>query len=143
MSTISLPLTGLWLRLSGFFLMLSGPSLVFQSFGFNSLRQDIRFRYSVLAFGGIADEPGSLGEEFPHLLQGQLFRFREHGPEEDGIGEIADLDTECQLPVKVPPSILGCKREIAAFDGCSPRTGCRISIQSLPFQWVSPDRSLC
>jgi hypothetical protein len=81
--------------------MLSGASLVFQSFGFNSLRQDTGFRYSVLAFGGIADEPGSLGEEFPHLLQGQLFSFREHGPEEDGIGEIADLDTECQLPVKV------------------------------------------
>jgi hypothetical protein len=100
-------LSGFWLCLSGFLLVLSGASPVFQSFGFNSLRQDTGFRDSVLAFGGIADEPGGLSEEFPHLLQGQLFRFREHGPEEDGIGEIADLDTECQLPVKVPPSILG------------------------------------
>jgi hypothetical protein len=27
--------------------------------------------------------------------------------------------------------------------GDSPRTECRISIQSLPFQWVLLDRSLC
>ncbi|GFF86443.1 hypothetical protein IFM47457_07157 [Aspergillus lentulus] len=98
--------------------MLPGASLVFQSFGFDLLRQDTGFRDSVLAFGGIADESGSLSEEFPHLPQGQLFRFRESGSEEDGIGEIADLDTACQLPVKIPPSILGCTREIAEpFDG--------------------------
>jgi hypothetical protein len=39
----------------------------------------------------VADEPRALGEEFPHLFQGQLFRLREHSPKEDGISEIADL----------------------------------------------------
>lgn len=73
--------------------MLSRASLVFQSLAFDSLCQDTGLSDSVLDFG-VADEPGSLGEEFLHLLQGQLFRLREHGPEEDGIGQVADLDTE-------------------------------------------------
>jgi hypothetical protein len=45
----------------------------------------------MLTFGGVADKPRTLSEEFIHLLQGQLFRLWEHGPEEDGISEIADL----------------------------------------------------
>jgi hypothetical protein len=36
--------------------------------------------------------PGALGEEFLHIFPGQLFCLREHGPKEDGVKEIADLD---------------------------------------------------
>lgn len=37
------------------------------------------------------DEPGGLGEEVAHLLEGPLGRLGEDGPEEDCIGEVADL----------------------------------------------------
>lgn len=37
------------------------------------------------------DEPGGLCEEVAHLLEGPLGRLGEDGPEEDGVGEVADL----------------------------------------------------
>lgn len=45
----------------------------------------------MLAFRGVGDKPGALSEEIFHLFKGQPFRFRKHGPKENGIREIADL----------------------------------------------------
>lgn len=82
--------------------MLSHASLVFQPFIFDLLRQNTGLSASMLVSCGVADEPRTLSEEFLHLLQGQLFRLREAGPEEDSIGEIADLGREYQLRMKTP-----------------------------------------
>lgn len=78
--------------------MFNRASLVFQSLVLDSLRQDTGLGDSGLGLG-VADKPGSLGEEFLHLLQRHPFCLGEHGPEEDGIGEIADLKGN-QLPAK-------------------------------------------
>ena len=71
--------------------MFSHAILVFKSLFPDSLRQHTGLCNPVLAFSSVANEPGGLGEEFLHFLQGQLFCLREHGPKEDSIGEIADL----------------------------------------------------
>lgn len=83
--------------------MFNRSSFVFQSLVLDSLRQDASLGGLELGLG-VANEPGSLGEEFLHLLQRHLFGLGKHGPEEDCIGEIADLKGY-QLPAKFFHSI--------------------------------------
>jgi hypothetical protein len=40
---------------------------------------------------GTGNEPGSVGEEIVHFFEGTLLSLGEEGPEEERVGEIADL----------------------------------------------------
>ena len=72
--------------------MLGHARLVFKHIVFDLLGQNTSLSDSMLTFGGVADEPRTLSEEFLHHLQGRLFRLWKRGPEEDRIGEVADLE---------------------------------------------------
>lgn len=56
-------------------------------------------------------EPGRLGEEVAHLLEGPPGSLGEDGPEEDGVGEVADLKgVSKRRPVSVVTPRLTMKR---------------------------------
>jgi hypothetical protein len=44
-------------------------------------------------------EPRRVGEQVVHLLKRELLRLRKEGPEEYGVGEVANLKVKDQLPV--------------------------------------------
>lgn len=62
-------------------------SLLRLNFG-NSMLQVMRLEVGLLH---PRNEQGCVGEQVLHLLERTLSRFREHSPEEEGVGQVANL----------------------------------------------------